>query len=312
MEPRGQELVHRYKANYRIRDDCVVTEEMILEHWTLEKSLRDELLKSSPDNRWNVFEHCYSKLYRELEWLNQLSKSAETISPSIRYSTWIDAIGSPPSKIYEIGSGKGDLIYYLATLGYTCRGTEITQERGQTWSKSHPNLSWATSDGVHLERFEPKNFYDVVISDQVIEHMHPDDLLEHFKGVYTILSNGGRYIFSTPHMVAGPSDISGVFEASTPMGMHLKEYTYGEIVEQLRQAGFKQSQSILRLPPTFRKSIGSHFKPRASSSYLAYLCLMEKLFSALPTQDMRRKASKVSKALLFSPNIMVIASKQCT
>ncbi len=38
VEPRGQELVNRYKANYGIATDAVVTEEMILAHWELKRT----------------------------------------------------------------------------------------------------------------------------------------------------------------------------------------------------------------------------------------------------------------------------------
>ena len=65
---------------------------------------------------------------------------------------------------------------YLASLGFKCRATEISHERGQKHVSESPNLSWDISDGVHLNRFEETNSFDIVISDQVVEHLHPDDL----------------------------------------------------------------------------------------------------------------------------------------
>lgn len=41
--------------------------------------------------------------------------------------------------------------------------------------------------------------------DQVVEHLHPDDLASHFKGVAAILKTKGRYIFATPHSSVGPA-----------------------------------------------------------------------------------------------------------
>ncbi len=70
-EPRGQELIDRYKRNYNIPTDAEITEEMILVHWELEKRLTKELLESTPENRWDVFERCYGTLYSELWWLNK-------------------------------------------------------------------------------------------------------------------------------------------------------------------------------------------------------------------------------------------------
>ena len=74
IEPRGAELISRYKANYHIPDERTVTEEMILKHWELEKGYRRELLASNSDDRWNVFERCYGELYSEISWLNEYTK----------------------------------------------------------------------------------------------------------------------------------------------------------------------------------------------------------------------------------------------
>lgn len=315
-EPRGQELIDRYKKNYNIPMDAEMTEEMILRHWELEKRLTKDLLESNPENRWEVFERCYNTLYGELEWLNQLIGADSVSPPSQRYKNWAYLIGPPPKKIYEVGSGKGEMITYLANCGFECRATEIAHHRGQKYVAEHSNLSWGISDGVHLERFEAPNSYDVVISDQVIEHLHPDDLYEHFKGAMSILSTGGRYIFATPHKYVGPSDISRVFKCDKPMGMHLKEYTYEEIKGLLVQAGFKAVYAVLRIPtilmiPTrISNLLGLVVKPRVSRTYLAYLCVVEKLISLLPCQTFRRKAAWITRAILFYPNIFIIAQKK--
>jgi SAM-dependent methyltransferase len=308
-EPRGQQLINRYKNNYDIPASCEITEKAILEHWELEKSLREELLQTTTDNRWEVFESCYTKLYSELAWLNELTNDKTKESSDVSFGHWVDLIGSPPKKIYEIGSGKGELISYLAGCGFECKATEITRERGSKWASTHPNLTWGISDGIHLDRFEPADFYDVAISNQVVEHMHPDDLLDHFRGVYTILKNGGVYIFSTPHASIGPSDISRVFQQNKPMGMHLKEYTYFETTNLLELAGFKKIYAPLRLPKKIRKLFAIHLNAKPSTAYLTYLCALEKLISTLPTQTTRRKATKVSKAILFASNLMVVAEK---
>ena len=309
-EPRGQELINRYKKNYNIPTDADITEEMILKHWELEKRLTRELLECSPENRWGIFERCYSTLYGELWWLNRFINAGSALPPSQRYKNWVCLIGQPPKKIYEIGSGKGDMITYLARCGFKCRATEITRERGQKHAFEHPNLSWGISDGVHLERFEDLNSYDVVVSDQVIEHLHPDDLYEHFKGVLSILSSRGRYIFVTPHRYMGPSDVSRVFKCDKPMGMHLKEYTYQGLKELLKRAGFKDIQAVLAIPPKVTQLFGISVKPRASRTYLDYLCVVEKLISLLPSQRFKRKAARLFMFILFSPSIFIIAEKE--
>jgi len=310
IEPRGQELVDRYKKNYNIPVCAHVTEEMILAHWELEKRLTKELLESNLDNRWETFERCYSTLYGEFDWLNRLVGTGTTEPPSQRFENWVSLIGKPPKKVYEVGCGKGEMIAYLASLGFECSATEITRERGEKHVSEHPNLSWKISDGVHLERFEVPNSYDVVISNHVVEHLHPDDLFDHFEGVLSILSNGERYIFCTPNMLAGPSDISRVFNYDKTVGLHLKEYTNQELREVLSQVGFKDARAVLEIPSEISRLFGLGIKPMASRIYLDYLCDVEKLISLLPCQAFRRKAAKFSLIVLFSPSIFIIARKQ--
>ncbi|RYG26717.1 MAG: methyltransferase domain-containing protein, partial [Chitinophagaceae bacterium] len=222
----GIDIVGRYRKNYSIPAEAEVTREMVMHHWNLERGLTKELMETTPANRWEVFERNYSRLYNELDWLNKLVHSGLSTPPAVRYRAWVDAIGPAPKKIYEIGSGKGTMISYLSTLGYDCKATEITRERGGKFLEGNENVKLGNTDGIHLDQFEEKSSYDVVLSDQVIEHFHPKDILEHFEGVHSILKPGGHYIFSTPHMYTGPHDVSIVFNCDTAMGMHLKEYKF--------------------------------------------------------------------------------------
>ena len=307
--PRGKELVRRYKKNYGIPKESLVTEQMILAHWELEQKLTKKLLASTPSDRWKTFERCYSILYAELDWLNQLSHVDKPEPLPLRFASWTALVGAPPKSIYEIGSGKGEMITYLATHGHCCKASEITRERGEKHVEKHENLSWGVTDGVHLEKFEKRDHFDVVLSNQVIEHFHPDDLFDHLKGVHAILREKGCYIFSTPHCHGGPCDVSRVFNCERPMGMHLKEYTYTELKDLLKKAGFSNCSAVLRLPKKLCRVLG--LTPTASSSgnYLSYLCFLEKCIALLPRQAARRTASRFAQGILFSSNIFMVGHR---
>jgi SAM-dependent methyltransferase len=305
MEPRGSELVSRYKANYSIPVDAPVTEEMILTHWELEQDLTRQLLESTAETRWDTFEHCYTRLYEELDWLNEFSGEDRVSAPDEKYAKWLRAIGQPPKSIYEVGSGKAEMISYFASKGFTCRATEVTRERGEKHVTQHvPNLSWAVSDGVHLAEFEKPESFDIVISDQVLEHLHPDDVVPHLRGVLAILKPNGRYVFSTPHRYTGPHDVSGVFKYQEACGMHLREYTNREFVSMLREAGFR-SIAYAFIPTdneTARRIVGR--------AYLSVLMAAEMSIGLVPTTRARRLAAKVLKRLaLFSSGISLVAVK---
>jgi len=62
------------------------------------------------------------------------------------------------------------------------------------------------------------------------------------------------YVFQTPHLFVGPSDISQYF-CDEPEGFHLKEWTYSEIVDLVRDVGYsscrgywKVKGTLIRLP----------------------------------------------------------------
>lgn len=309
-EPRGGKLVARYKRNYGIPNDANITEEMILAHWELEKRLAGELIRSRRDNRQEVFERCYSDLYGQLEWLNRLIDTDAAVPHSRLHVDWLDLIGAPPKKIFEAGSGKGQLITFLAERGFECRASEITTQRGERHTGEHGNLTWGITDGVHLDRYEAAGSFDVVISNNVIEHLHPDDLLDHFRGAEVVLKAGGRYVFCTPHKFAGPSDISRVFMCDEPVGMHLREYTYSDMKDALKQAGFGEVSAVLIVPGKVSRLAGKRIATKASGAYLNYVLAMERLLSLLPGQRMKRNASRLFKILLFRPSVFVAAQKR--
>ena len=313
MVPRGAELVDRYKRNYGIPAEAEITEEMVLAHWALEKRLTRELLDSTSENRAETFERCYAHLYGELTWLNRFVGQADPTPPEERYKPWIEAIGSPPLSVYEIGSGKGDLIAYLSRRGFKCKGTEITRERGEKHQSPDPNLSWGTSDGVHLASVERAGTFDLVISDQVIEHLHPADLKTHLRNVHAILAPDGRYVISTPHRFTGPHDVSRVFRSDRPEGMHLKEYTYRELVAAAHVAGF-QSVHHVGLPSKLRRLLlhwgADSRRGIAGVLYLRLLLIVELFLMAVPGHRLRCvSAQALDGTRLFNGNIFLALRK---
>ena len=302
-EPRGQELINRYRWNYGIPTDAPLTEEMILAHWKLEQHLTRELLESTPENRWETFERCYSTLYGELEWLNRLTDQAATTPPAQRYQSWSDLIGKPPKDIYEIGSGKAAMIGFLAGLGHRCTATEITRERGAKHAVEHENLRWTLTDGVHLGEFEPPASFDFVLSDNVIEHLHPDDLMKHLADARGILRPGGQYIFAVPHRWYGPWNISKVFKYEIATGMHLKEYTHRELRNAALEAGFRRVAAV-RLPPDDDSGHASE-----DAGLLQRICLLKQAFSLLARPIFKNRAAAIAKQLGIAPLAFLVATK---
>jgi SAM-dependent methyltransferase len=227
----------RYRSIYRLGPS--ITKAQVCHHLKLERRLTRELLSSTPARRWEVFERAYSQLYSELSWLNA---NDDTPPDERMLRRWSNLIRRR-SRIFEVGSGKAALLKHLSKLGHQCVATEITRERGVRHAEG-ADIEWHTTDGVHLDEFEPAGEYDLVISTQVIEHLHPDDLLDHLRGAKAILKPGGAYMFDTPHRGTGPHDLSQVLGYSRPRFMHLKEYDYPELGSALKAAGYDKIKAV--------------------------------------------------------------------
>jgi SAM-dependent methyltransferase len=232
------DVVSRYRQTYGLGDEIGL--EQVQVHRELELRLTRELLASTPESRWQVFSSAYTELYQSLPWLNtsEDSKSAQLTA------AWLKLVPDH-SDVFEVGSGRAAILRELVQRGHNCVATEITQERGSKHLAASDGLQWHVTDGVHLASFEADEKFDVVISTQVIEHFHPDDLLTHLEHARRILRPGGRYLFDTPHRSAGPHDLSRVFGFDRAEFMHLKEYTYDELADALRVAGFDTVKAVI-------------------------------------------------------------------
>ena len=180
--------------------------EHVRKHASLEAVLTDELLITSADERPKAFRESYSRLYQECSWLVGVGTDSGV-------ENWVRIL-KKGARIFEIGSGAGYLIRELAKRDFNCTGTELSDERRACAQEEKPNLRWVTTDGVHLTRYEVKESYDYVLSDQVVEHLHPEDIETHFSEVRVLLKPGGSYIVRTPHRSAGQS-ICRPYSAST-------------------------------------------------------------------------------------------------
>jgi 2-polyprenyl-3-methyl-5-hydroxy-6-metoxy-1,4-benzoquinol methylase len=276
-------VIQRYVKKHHLLSEPAMSVELVWQHWQTETKLSHELRQSDPITRSTQFERAYGLFYRELYWLNDWKRPSSSDHDEITYGFYTRLLGRA-ADIYEVGSGKGELISFLASKGYRCVATEITAERGKKWTTDGTNLTWKCSDGVHLAEFEGAGSHDVVISAQVIEHIHPDDLETHFHHAARILRDGGRYIFSTPHKICGPADISEIFDLDEPMGFHLREYSNSELLGMIRAAGFSRVQAIYVTPQKLRRQFSICF---ASTAYLYLLLGLEAVMATLPKK--RRK-----------------------
>ncbi len=242
-------------------------------------------------------------MFGECPWLNQADGDAR--EPDRAFSHFATLL-TGARRVYEVGSGKGALIGWLAARGFDCVGTEITPERGATHGVRAPNLEWHATDGVDLARRETPGTFDAVLSNQVLEHLHPDDVAAHFAGAAALLKPGGRYVLATPHRLSGPADLSEVFGLDRPVCFHLKEYGYDELAPVLHRAGFARLRAVYTAPLRLKRVIDVCW---SSALYLGALRGAERLLDRLPQGLARGLVRRLHKLALWRPDVFLVAEK---
>ncbi len=285
----NDQLVERYKRNYGLGEG--ITFENVQRHATLEGELTDELLASTPERRAETFSRAYSKLYIELPWLTGTGAHSGG-------AQWASLM-RPGSSVYEIGSGAGYLINYLGRAGFNCMATDLSTEREQCAASDEPNVRWGSTDGVHLTRFIGHPF-DYILSDQVIEHLHPDDVMTHFREARQLLKPGGFYILRTPHALEGPADLSAVFGLASPVFMHLHEFDYDEMKHIASEAGYSEALAVFHYD---KLSIYAQ-----SKLYMKYCAIFDRLYKTVNRHINNRRAITkiIRRALLLTSDVWVI------
>lgn len=84
----------------------------------------------------------------------------------------------------------------------------------------------------------PAESVDLAYSNQVLEHLHPEDAVAQIAAVHAALKPGGKFLCITPNRLSGPWDVSRSYTA-VASGLHLREYTISEVVDLLREGGFE-------------------------------------------------------------------------
>lgn len=116
--------------------------------------------------------------------------------------------------------------------------------------KSHPRIDFIESN-IITYRSEEK--FDAAFSDNVLEHLVPEDARLHLTNVYDSLNEGGKFIIIMPNRLFSPWDVTRIKDFSQSgnleaQGGHVNESTHTEMAVTLREIGFRKFSTILPIP----------------------------------------------------------------
>lgn len=254
--------------------------EAIRRHYDTEKALAARLRGASREDRPSLYRTVYDDLYRLLPDHPQLVRKQSPEQAHRKISLQLRLLAPylrADASFLELGAGDCALSLEIAKRVKQVFAVDVSEQI--TAGVQRPdNLTVVLCDGCTIPL--PPNTVDVVYSNQLIEHVHPDDLVQQLGSVRSVLRQNGTYLCVTPNRLNGPHDISKYFDDEAT-GLHIKEYTNSELKALFLAAGFSDCcayagaegrylrlpvslpvaiETILqRLPISIRKSIARRF-----------------------------------------------------
>jgi SAM-dependent methyltransferase len=220
------------------------TREQLRDHYEIEKELADRLRSAPRDERLALYGTVYNELFRRVPLHPQLTKKADPDSFNWAIDRQVRLVAPflrTDSTFLEIGAGDCALSAAVAGLARRVYAVDVSAEIMRDLDLP-ANVETRVSDGITLP-VEGATI-DVAYSNQVIEHLHPEDTLEQLRHISEALTPRGVYVCITPNRLTGPHDISKYFDDSAT-GFHLKEYTFRELHDCFRAVGFSRVRAFV-------------------------------------------------------------------
>lgn len=221
------------------------------DQYELEKSLATRLLTSSKAERRGLYSEVYREYYSHFRQL-ALPTSSEDIDHNGNRLKMVLLRPFLHESTVLLEVGGGDMALTSAIARYAGKVISVEAFESVRDRKMEENVDVLIRDTPPYPLSDGS--VDVVFSSHFVEHLHPDDLIEHLREVKRLLKKDGTYICITPNILYGPHDISGEFSHSVSCGLHLREYSYRSLTRLFRDQNFSGIGSMISLtgkPHTF-------------------------------------------------------------
>ncbi|MBN8418579.1 MAG: class I SAM-dependent methyltransferase [Verrucomicrobia bacterium] len=263
--------------------------ERLRHHFNVEKELALQMRSSTRAERTQLFKTLYDQLFERVPDHPRLTRRDTPESSRRKVESQLRLLRPFLKKetvFMEFAPGDCRLAAAVASDVKRVIGIDISDQRALG---DHPpaNFELVVYDGYELA--VPDATADVIFSYQFLEHLHPDDVDEHFAMVRRLLRPGGVYVFDTPHRYSGPHDISRYFGTQL-VCFHFQEWTFREMRSLLLRHGFGKACAF-----RYGKPLGSRILNRSND-------ILERVVGMLPF-SIRQRIS----AHLF-PSVTVAAT----
>jgi hypothetical protein len=256
-------------------------------HFEVEREIARRLMAADREGRREIYRTMYDELFERVPdhpRLTRRSDPARTEAANREKMAWLAPFLRDGMVVGEFAPGDCMFARSLAPRVERIIGIDISDQRGPV--DFPDNFELMVYDGYELPLSD--DLLDLMFSDQLLEHLHPEDTKHHLELVRSKLRPGGCYLIRTPHALTGPHDISKHF-SEYPEGFHLKEWTYTELIRLLKQVGFRRVRTYIsirsrarRLPKLYFNAVEFLLKPlpRGLQRSLGHVLLKQVLLTA--------------------------------
>lgn len=202
------------------------------------------LRQSDPKVRKQLYSKVYDAYFSQLPFHPQFTIKQDDKKKKYRTDfqlAYVTPFLNKQKLFMEIGAGDCSLSIAVSDFCKKVFAMEVSKDIA-SGIKFPNNVELIFFDGYDMRLDD--NSIDVAFSNQLMEHLHPDDAIDQLKSIYRVLKSGGKYICITPNGINGPHDISRFF-GDELVGFHLKEYTATELKELFLSVGFKKSKAFI-------------------------------------------------------------------
>lgn len=209
--------------------------ERISAHYQLERQLAQRLRDAPAHVRGRVYSEVYAELFRTLPDHPQSAPPRHS-GRGRREASLLRPFLDRGAAYLELGCGDARVCFQVAARVATAYGLDVTDVLIRR-DLAPRNFKFVQTDGVNIPL--PSESVDFAYSNQLMEHLHPEDAEGQLREVRRVLKPGARYLCTTPSRLTGPHDVSVFFDYEA-RGFHLREYDYRSLRKLALAAGFRQ------------------------------------------------------------------------
>lgn len=289
-------LMIEFKYLEKYSKETKIPKKNLVDAYLLEKEFHERIEKELVfEKRQKLYNEIYQRVHKIY------GKDKANIENRIKIKNrfiWLFRKELKNKSVLDIGCGDGSMLMALSKKGISKKLTGV--DISPINNSQHNDINFIR-DNILTFRIESR--FDVVVLDNVYEHISPLDKDSLLKSISKVLTPNGKVILWLPNRNFGPSDVTRIvdltYSGKTPaMGTHLNESTYTEVIEDLKRHGFSNFKTIL----PFRRIMYLFSWLRIPSNYFISIERNEALLKIL-------KKIKINGKCFFRFDVIVIGHK---